>query len=358
MSNTSINVRFATGKVPVQRWNVANLITSRLDPYVNFGRSNAWRLQIDDKHPRLSDKQMLLLFKPETLSKGADSARIIDRTFECAADHGYEIEGVSLLSGPYIARQGIIERHYAQINKAYREGGSALSADALDKLSECFGEVPQSCDVLGGESFMKFFGMKPTEINDLWVSSQGFGKVKKLSSGVYATRYDSGRFMAKYLINGFHAGQIANFCAPGRITAAVSLRSGDNASSWAEMRSGFAGATDPSRAKAGSVRNWLLNNRAAIGMETVDTQLNGIHLSAGPIESMAEIPNWFPWVRSHQTVMGRLLGAFMSEEEISDLALNPEVPGQGKPIFDLTEGKEPEAAAPAAYAVKSSRMEP
>lgn len=358
MANTSINVRFATGKVPVERWNVANLITSRLGPSVPYGRSNAWRLQIDDKHPGLSDKQMLLLFKPETLSKAADSTRIIDRTFECAADHGYEIEGVSLLSGPHIARQGIMERHYAQINKAYREGCPALSADAMEKLAEHFGEVPQSCDVLGGESFMKFFGMKPSEMNDLWVSSQGFGKVKKLSPGVYCAPYSTGRFMTKYLLNGFHAMQLANFTSPGRITAAVSLRSGDNASSWSEMRSDFAGATDPSGAKSGSVRNWLLNNRAAIGMQTVDTQLNGIHLSAGPIESMAEIPNWFPWVKPHQTVMGRLLGAFMSEEEISDLALNPEVPGQGKPIFDLTEGKEPEDAVQAAYAVKSSRMEP
>jgi hypothetical protein len=44
----------------------------------------------------------------------------------------------------------------------------------------------------------------------------------------------------------------------------------------------------------------------------------------------------------------------MSEEEIAALSGNPQVPGSGKPIFDLTEGKEPEESLDAAYAVKSS----
>lgn len=349
-----VNVRFATGKFAAERADVVRLITQRLPLPASCGRVNPWRLQLDDVHPKLSDKQMLLLFKPETLSSAVDSGSIIGRAFECAGDHGYEVEGVSLLSGRYIAGQGIIERHYGQINKAYREGYDALSDEARAKMSEHFGEVPQSCDVLGGQQFMSAFGILPKEMNDIWVSAQSFGRVRKLVPGVYATRYASGRFMTKYLVNGFHAMQLANFCAPDRITAAISLRSGDKASSWAQMRSDFAGATDPGRAVTGSIRNWLLVNRKDLGMEKVDPQLNGIHLTAGPIESIAEIHNWFPWVASHQTVMGRLLGAFMSEEEIAALSGNPQVPGSGKPIFDLTEGKEPEESLDAAYAVKSS----
>lgn len=354
MPNASINVRFANGRFSSERSAVVSLITSRLNPPVPYGRSNAWRLQLQDGRPAMSDKQMLMLFKPETLAAGTDAAGIVDRAFECLNDHGYEIEGVSLLSGPFLARNGIMERHYGQINRVYREGSEALSSDALDKIEALFGVRPQSCDIIGGEYFMKFFGMKPSEMNDLWVQAQGFGKVKKLAPGVYCTPYSTGRFMSKYLLNGFHAMQLANFCAPGRITAAVSVRSGDNASSWNVMRQDFAGATDPAKANAGSMRSWLLANKRALGMATVDTQLNGIHLSAGPVESMAEISNWFPWVTSGNTIMGRLLEGVLAPQKIDGLTANPTVNYAGKsaPVFDLTENMEPEEAIEVIRAIK------
>ncbi len=354
MSNASINVRFANGGFSVERSTVVSLITQRLHPPVPYGRMNPWRLQVQDKSPQLTDKQMLMLFKPEVLSASVDSSVVIDRAFECLADHGYDVEGVSLLSGPYIGKQGIIERHYGQINKVYRESLAAFPPEAVTTFKEIFGVEPYSCDVLGGEEFMSSLCLSSRDMAQLWSISSGSGQVKKLAPGVYCMAYSSGRFMDKYLVNGFHAGQIENFCGPDRKTVAVSIRSGDKASSWSKMRSDFAGATDPAKAMTGSLRSWLLFNKRSLGIATVDMQFNGIHLTAGPLESIAEISNWFQWIKPDQTIMGRLLTGRITAQNLDILTSNPKVSwsGREKPLFDHTESMEPEEAATLASAIK------
>jgi len=354
MPNASINVRFASGRFSVERSTVVSLITQRLDPPVPYGRMNPWRLQVQDKAPQASDKQMLMLFKPEVLSASVDSSVVIDRAFECLADHGYDVEGVSLLSGPYIGKQGIIERHYGQINKVYREGLEAFSPEAVNAFKEIYGMEPHGCYILGGDEFMASLCLSPRDMAELWSVSSGSGQIKKLAPGTYCMAYSSGRFMSKYLVNGFHAGQIENFCGPDRKTVAVSIRGGDTASSWSIMRSDFAGATDPSKALTGSFRNWLLFNKGKLGISKVDTQFNGIHLTAGPLESIAEISNWFPWIKPDQTVMGRLLKDAVTIQNLTMLTSNPTVSwsGQEKPLFDHTESMEPEEAAALSSAIK------
>jgi len=84
---------------------------------------------------------------------------------------------------------------------------------------------------------------------------------------------------------------------------------------------------------------------------------NGVHMSAGPLEGMVELQRFFSSADSRLSFSNLSFGAALaaqglSEEQIANLATNPDVSHEGKNIsvFDLTEEKD---AAESAALLKS-----
>jgi hypothetical protein len=109
------------------------------------------------------------------------------------------------------------------------------------------------------------------------------------------------------------------------------------------------GATDPSHAKSGSIRGTLYADPGAFGLTSVNSNFNGVHMSAGPLEGLGELDRFFGEV---QPVTGwafarTLLGAGAAEADIADYLQNPvlETDGNRGTAFDLTEGVNADAAA-------------
>jgi hypothetical protein len=154
-----------------------------------------------------------------------------------------------------------------------------------------------------------------------------------------------------YLINGFHPSQIEHYTRPGRCIVAFALR---GSLEWSTARNDLVGATDPSRAKPGSIRGTLLTRSADLGIREVSQAMNGVHLSAGPVEGLSELGRYLlsqetlrvsiRWVDHFS--FGRALLTSFEPEEIASILANITVPwsGSSKSIYELTEEKDPREA--------------
>ena len=114
--------------------------------------------------------------------------------------------------------------------------------------------------------------------------------------------------------------------------------------SWKRVRSGFIGTTDPSNAQAGSIRRELLNRHEELGIPVISANLNGAHLSAGPIEGLVELLRFTDDRTSEPPspesfIFGAQLRSLFSLEQVERLLGNPDLDSGGSTVsvFDLTE---------------------
>ena len=171
---------------------------------------------------------------------------------------------------------------------------------------------------------------------------------KRIAPGTYAMRVQVlNEFVV--LLNGFHPHQLDHFHGQGQaiIVALVRFKR-----SWKEMRDKMIGETDPTKADAGSIRAQLLARCSELGVPVVNKGLNGIHLSAGPLEGMVEVARFCSPPSSDaetmflQTNFGTLLKQRIGIERVCGLAENPMLKIEGKDIsaFDATELVDPNQA--------------
>jgi len=179
----------------------------------------------------------------------------------------------------------------------------------------------------------------PYSLDVLWQNSQA----EKLAGGTYCAVI---RMEGKdiYLINGFHPRQLIHFTENGRSIVAFTLAGNTD---WSTARNHFIGKTNPADALPGSLRKELLNRREEFGLRNVSASRNGFHLSAGPVEGLAELIRYCSDYASGKIkttddfLFGRQLKSHFSQEEISLICGNHLVKHRGENIrtFDLTEEK-------------------
>ena len=170
--------------------------------------------------------------------------------------------------------------------------------------------------------------------------------MKRLGPGTYAglVKIDGTPVV---ILNGFHPRQLSFFIAEDTVCAFLHASS---PTSWGTLRSDLIGTTDPAKADGASIRGRLFADPAGFGLETVSYNFNGVHMSAGPLEGLAELNRFFgsgapiaSW-----TFAQALAGAGLTEDGVADLLENPtiEAGGERGTAFDLTEGLDAADAAP------------
>lgn len=112
------------------------------------------------------------------------------------------------------------------------------------------------------------------------------------------------------------------------------------------------GSTFPEKASAGSIRGELYARAAEFGYDKVDIANNGVHLSAGPFEGIAELDNFVAKalgkdIFAQLSFVKYMLAQGLTMEQIKKSITNPTliIEEKAKDLYGITEDMEPTAAA-------------
>jgi hypothetical protein len=294
---------------------------------------------IKEYEPIEKENELVFFFKPELLSsESINFEKILEITFEKFAEFDINVESISVLGNEYLKKHGIIAEHYGVINKIAKHGKSELSSQALENFEKIFGESADKVEILGAFQFLeKFPEFNEFSLNVLWENLEN----KKLASGTYCEKIKVGEKYV-YVLNGFHPYQLYHFTRPGAFIVVMAVSSDTD---WKTLRQDFIGATNPHNAKEGSLRRILLEKKEELGIPVVSQGYNGVHLSAGPVEGLAELLRFCSDYESGRilsisdTMIGRKFLEAFPEETVRKLIENPKVEVDGKlaGVFDITE---------------------
>jgi hypothetical protein len=287
--------------------------------------------------------EFVIFSKPELgrLST-ADMATVWDLFASSFTAYDVTVHRIKVMTGPELDQAGVMQRHYGVINQISRLGRPALTEAAEKELSALLADVPADAVVLGGHQFLERYAeFSPFALAMLFSNA----KVSRLGPGTYAApvRIDGSTVV---ILNGFHPRQLGFFTAAD---AACAFLHASSPTDWEVLRSELIGATDPSQATARSLRGTLYADPASFGLTAVNSNFNGVHMSAGPLEGLGELDRFFGEVQplTNWSFARRLAAAGATTEVITGFLENPviETDGERGTAFDLTEGMNPEPAA-------------
>jgi hypothetical protein len=292
--------------------------------------------------------EFLFFIKPElTLeSTSIKLERILHLIYDKIRIFGLRVYNIKILSARYLENYDIIAQHYGVINRIAANAIQNMSDSAKDKFKDAYSKSVGECRVVGGlETLNLFPNLNAYSLDYLWQNLEN----KKLAGGTYCEVIKIDNEVI-YLINGFHPRQLKHFTETGRSIIVFTL-SGDL--SWSEARSSFIGATNPSSANKGSIRRELLDRKDEFGLSEVSQGVNGVHLSAGPIEALIELRRYNSNFADSSKIkefssysMGRKLEENFPNDVVEKILSNVNVVVDGKAIsiFDLTEEKDSDEA--------------
>ncbi len=301
-----------------------------------------------DSNLLVGKNEFLFFVKPE-ITMESDVIKA-DKIFELIQDKikefGFNIHNINILSADYLHKHNIIAQHYGVINSIARNAIQNMSESAKSKFNEIYGKFPDELKVLGGLEFLELYkDFNANSIDFLWQNK----KCDKLAGGTYSLEVKIDDEII-YLINGFHPRQLSQYTAKGRSIIVMSL-SGNI--SWEEARTNFIGSTFPLNANNGSIRKELLRHKDELGLAEVSQALNGVHLSAGPVEALVELCRYNSNYSDKNKIkhyadfsFGKKLLESFDSETINKIVsnINVDINGRIVSIFDLTEEKNSEDA--------------
>ncbi len=288
--------------------------------------------------------EMLFFIKPELTrtypGRQTDYAGIVALALAQLERFGMTVLSIDLLGAQYLKESRAVAGHYGVINRLSNEAQGALSETARTTFAEKFGLSVEAAKPLGAFEFMKQNpALNADALDLLWQNVTN----TKLAGGTYCAhvKYD-GRMT--YLINGFHPRQLEHFVQDGRSIVTFHVATNTD---WATARNDFVGVTNPAKANPGSLRRILLEKREALGLEEISQGINGVHLSAGPVEGLVELCR-FSGLNPEQDLntigsfaLGQALLRAASPATVRDILRDTKISVGGKPVsvFEATEEK-------------------
>jgi hypothetical protein len=293
--------------------------------------------------PEPTGGEFVIFSKPELgRLNSSDLAAVWDLLAASFAAYDVTVHRTKIMTGPDLDRAGAMQQHYGVINQISRLGRPALTEAAEESLRTLLADAPKNTMVLGGHQFLEQYGdVSPFALAMLFSNAQ----VSRLGPGTYAApvRIDGATVV---ILNGFHPRQLGFFTAADAVCAFLHASSPTD---WEVLRLELIGATDPSQAAARSIRGILYSDPAAFGLTAVNSNFNGVHMSAGPLEGLGELDRFFGEVQplADWSFARTLAAAGAPADAITGFLENPviETDGERGTAFDLTEGVNPEPAA-------------
>ncbi len=259
----------------------------------------------------------VLLLKPSSGYFPLETiAEILERL---VTRHAYRIRSVMWWNGQDIKANRLMSLHYPGFHRMAHGGSAALSATARVRIEQCYlpGVDPNAFQRAFGRPFefrliltpydLDREGLSVERINELWELDRSHEKeplktIQRLDDDTMCLALqlpddDSVpvglRSRVVILVNGFFAKLERDFEQGGCIAILIE-KPPQSATSWDELRSKFAGATNPAKAPADTVRGDAA--RGVFKVEKVSILANVIHLSANEAEGRREVDEvwWHP----------------------------------------------------------------
>merc|ERR1719330_1571552 len=326
------------------------------DPPVNYEGKTA---SVFDQLEDLNRKDCLEKVAKIALASDAGAAEGKNLAFVFIKPHAVTAEvkdlvrqkmseaGVSLTSEGEIAAETIdkkmlIDTHYG-----------AIAAKAMKLKPESLAVQPQARDL-----FKSKFGLEWQDAlsqnlvyntkdacQKLGTDYDGvFAKWSLLKKGETMLKLGGGFYVGKvesiYVVNGFYVDMRSRFTKPGASIFYFTAEWSADKLSWEDFRGKLLGATDPSVAEPGSIRNTVFKDWRSLGLTTEpDTGYNGVHASASPFEGFCERCNWLGTSLSEDPFGKALVDKGVPLETIKAFMDDPPVNFEGKTasIFDQLE---------------------
>lgn len=284
----------------------------------------------------------LIFIKPHAV--GEESTAFI---LEFLKDKGITFLSDGRLTAEEIDSRGIVDEHYFAIATAAvtkTPDRLEIGEEAREKFSSAFGvewaRTLSEGKILNCAQAKERLGGSGRELNERWKA----GVQTKLAPGLYVAYLESEGF---YLVNGFYLGMRELFTTPGGTILWYIVEFEPEPLPWRKFRGEVIGATDPSKAVDGSLRQILYQRWTELGHPYQPTMTeNGIHASAGPLEGLRERVVWAGAKVDEDPFAQALLSAGISCSRLDSLLENPVVTlaGETDPVFDLTEDMDSEPA--------------
>ena len=288
----------------------------------------------------VEENEYCLFLKPELTGLKDRFPAVAEIVFERLCAFYQRVVAATVMEASYIARHHLMEQHYGVINAISREGVSAMGQTGRQKLSELFrNDLATGLEVLGAHQFLERYTYFTAQALAVFYDNLGNIKLAPGTHGVRAVVRGS----PVLVLNGFHPEQLERYTRPGSVIVAFTLRT---TLSWRDLRTKMTGVTNPAKALPESIRGTLFALKQKLGLPEVSSGTNGVHVSAGPVEGMAEICRYMSDLNKGQLVtppntsFGKLLAQVTGRSDlVSYFATNPNVDVDGKNIsvFVLTE---------------------
>lgn len=258
------------------------------------------------------------------------------------AANGITIMSNGKINAETIDEKKLIDKHYGAIaSRALEQTPNQLSPqdNAKALFSDTFGQTWEQALAAGllfnsADAATKL-GIQLTEVGERWSKLQKDKDMIKLGGGFYVGKMDS-----IFVINGFYVPMRAKFTTPGTCIQYFEVEWDPAKLSWKSFRGDVIGATDPTKAKEGSIRNLILKDWEKMELKSVpNTTDNGVHASASPFEGLAEKANWLGAKMEDDPVGKALVERGLSKETITSWFGDPSVEydGNKQSIFDMLE---------------------
>lgn len=185
--------------------------------------------------------QFCFFLKPEATAQpaGVKVRPLLKFVLEFMKSNGISIGATIVLSGAYLQKWMLMDKHYGVINDISRRGAQALSAEAHAALQKKFQkEIEAGYKVIGGHQLLAESPFLTPVALTLLCDNMG---TTKLGPGAYGIALNI--FGSRYVVlNAFHPFQLTHFTAPGQSIVVFECVA---ACSWATLRQKVIGATNP-----------------------------------------------------------------------------------------------------------------
>ena len=258
--------------------------------------------------------------------------------------HGVTITSEGTMGSSHIKEHGIIDTHYAALAAnavKLLPSEQVLGADKKAEFEEKFGV---GWDQAVGEgkvlNLAQFQELKP-ELDASAIESKWRAKAPlKLGPGNYVGHFEE---EGVYVINAFYSQMREKYIKADASVVWFTVEFREAELSWKRFRASVIGATDPSKAEAGSLRKKILDGWEGLGLGAEpNTGDNGVHASAGPIEGLRERMTWLGRGREEDPLGQSMQAAGVRAEVLDAWCSNSVVEIEGKkgPAFDLLEDRD------------------
>jgi len=281
-----------------------------------------------DAAPPPVENSAFLFIKPHAVTQAVQ-----DLVKEKLTASGLVIVSTGVVAAETIDTQGFIDTHYGAIaSRALKQKPSELVVQdgAKQEFEKLWGlswesALEQGLVYNSAEAAEKL-GIDPLALGVRAQATKRGESQLKFEGGFYVAKIDD-----MYVVNGFYSEMRSKFTKPGTSIVYFEVRWDPAVLCWADFRGKFIGATNPTEAAEGSLREMIFKQWSALGLPSEPTTgENGVHASASPFEGLAEKSNWLSASVTADPLGQALISGGVPESTLRNWMGDPAVMFEGK----------------------------